>query len=202
MEITSQMVKDLREKTGVAMMECKRALEESQGDFEKAIEFLRKKGAAVAQKKSARATQEGLIEAYIHMGGKIGVLLQLNCETDFVARTDDFKELAHEVAMQVAAANPLYVRREEVPQDVLEKEKAIYRAQAAATKKPENVIEKIVEGKLTKFYEEACLLEQSYIKDDALKIQDLITQKVAKLGENITVGRFSRFKVGETDGKA
>ena len=202
MEITSQRVKELREKTGVGMMECKKALEESQGDMDKAVEYLRQKGVAVAQKKASRATQEGMIESYIHMGGKIGVLLHLSCETDFVARTDDFKELAHELCMQIAAASPQYLKREEIPAETLEKEKSIYRAQAAESKKPANVVEKIVEGKISKFYEEVCLLEQPYIKDDAFKIQDLITQKIAKLGENITVQKFARFKVGETDGKA
>ncbi len=200
MNITSQMVKELREKTGVSMMECKRALEEATGSFDKAIDLLRTKGIAVAQKKSGRVTGQGIISSYIHQGGKIGVLLQLNCETDFVARTDDFQELAKDICMQIAAANPPYLKKEDVPSDVIEKEKGIYKAQMVSSGKPEKVLDKIVEGKLEKYYTEVCLLNQPFIKDGNKSIQDLLTEKIAKLGENINVGGFVRFKVGEVYG--
>ena len=202
MEINAQQVKELRDKIGVSMMECKRALEQSGGNFDKAIDILRQKGVAVAQKKATRATEQGLVESYIHPGGKVGVLLQLNCETDFVARNDDFKSLAHDLCMQIAAVSPQYVRREEVPAEIVEKERSIYKAQLEGQKKPPQVLDKIVEGKLDKFYKEVCLLEQAFIKDDSLSIQDMITHKIAKLGENITLQRFVKFKVGEMDGKA
>ncbi|MDP2167374.1 MAG: translation elongation factor Ts [Thermodesulfovibrionales bacterium] len=190
------MVKELREKTGAGMMDCKKALSESGGDAEKAIGVLRKKGLATAFKKSGRQASEGLIGYYIHMD-KIGVMVEVNCETDFVARTDDFRALAKDIAMHIAAANPVYVLREDVPQDVMDKEKEIYRAQVQG--KPENVIEKIVEGKLEKYYSDACLLEQVFVKDpeQKQKIKDLITEKVAKVGENIIVRRFVRFQLGE-----
>jgi elongation factor Ts len=194
--ISAESVKNLREKTGAGMMECKKALTESSGDFEKAIDLLRQKGLASALKKAGRTASEGLIESYIHMG-KIGTMVEVNCETDFVARTDDFRELVKDIAMHIAAANPQYLSRTEVPQDVLEREKEIYRAQVAG--KPANIIEKIVEGKLEKFYTDTCLLDQIFIKDpdQKKKIQDLVTEKVAKLGENIIIRRFSRFQLGE-----
>lgn len=194
--ISADMVKELREKTGVGMMECKKALTESNGDFEKAVTVLRQKGLASASKKSGRAASEGSIGAYIHMD-RIGVLLELNCETDFVARTDDFRGLLKDIAMHVAAANPLYVSREDVPQAVIDAEKDIYRSQV--TGKPQQVAEKIVEGKLEKFFNETCLLEQVFIKDpeQKLKVKDLVVEKIAKLGENIIVKRFARFQVGE-----
>src|SRR4030042_3962971 len=194
--ISAESVKNLREKTGVGMMECKKALTESGGDFEKAIDLLRQKGLATALKKAGRSVSEGLIDSYIHMG-RIGTMVEINCETDFVARTDDFKELVKDVAMHVAAANPLYLMREDVPKDVLEREKEIYRVQVAG--KPQQVIEKIIEGKLEKFYADNCLLDQVFIKDPDQKktVKDLVTEKVAKLGENIIIRRFARFQLGE-----
>jgi elongation factor Ts len=196
--ISSEMVKDLREKTGVGMMDCKKALSESNGNFEKAVNLLRQKGLATAVKRAGRTASEGIVGSYIHMG-KIGVMVEMNCETDFVARTDDFKELVKDIAMHVAAANPSYLSRENVPQDVIEQEKEIYRAQI--TDKPQHVIEKIVEGKLEKFYSDTCLLEQIFIKDpeQKKKINDLIAEKVVRLGENIVIRRFVRFQLGETD---
>lgn len=197
MEITAQMVKELREKTGAGMMECKKALESSGGDFNKAIEYLRQKGLATAQKKAGRSASEGIIASYIHMD-KIGVLLELNCETDFVARNEEFRQLAKDIAMHIAAANPQYVSKEQIPQEVIEKEKEIYRAQITGNKPPQ-VIEKIIEGKLEKFYEEMCLLNQPFVKEPERKIQDLITEKIAKFGENIVVRRFVRFQVGQSE---
>jgi len=196
-EITPQMVKELREKTGAGIMDCKKALQECQGDLEKAVEALRKKGLATAVKKASRATNEGVIHSYIHMGGKIGVLIEVNCETDFVARTDEFKELAHNLAMQVAASSPLYVSKEDVPEDALEKERRLYREQALEQGKPEKVIDRIVEGKLNKFYQEVCLLEQPFIREPEKTVSQLITEHIAKLGENIRVKRFVRFQLGE-----
>jgi len=196
-EINASIVKELREKTGAGMMECKKALEATGGDMEKAIVFLREKGMATAQKKSGRTAKEGLIASYIHAGGKIGVIVELNCETDFVARNEDFQALAKDIAMQVAAVKPLYVTREQVPADVLQKEKEIYLTQAKTSGKPEKVWDKIVEGKLEKFYEEVCLYDQPFIKDPNLKIKDLVVQAVSKIGENIQIRRFSRFQVGE-----
>ena len=195
--ISSEMIRDLREKTGAGMLDCKKALAESNGDFDKAVSVLRQKGLATAAKKAGRSASEGSIGSYIHMG-KIGTMVELNCETDFVARTDAFKELVKDVAMQVAAANPSYLSTEDVPQNVLEKEKEIYRAQI--TDKPLKVIEKILEGKLEKFYTENCLLEQVFIKDTEQKkrIKDLIAENVARLGENIIIRRFVRFQLGET----
>jgi len=194
--ISAESVKNLREKTGAGMMECKKALTESNGDCEKAIDLLRQKGLASALKKAGRTASEGLVEAYIHMG-KIGTMVEINCETDFVARTDDFKELVKDVAMHITAANPQYLSREDVPQDVLEREKEIYRAQVAD--KPAQVVEKIIQGKLEKFYADTCLLDQVFIKDpdQKNKIHDLVTQKIAKLGENLVIRRFSRFQLGE-----
>lgn len=194
--ISAEAVRDLREKTGAGMMECKKALTEAEGDFEKAITVLRQKGLASAAKKAGRAASEGAVGCYIHMD-KIGVMLEINCETDFVARTDDFKELMKDVAMHIAAANPPYVSREEIPASVIENEKTIYRSQVSG--KPTQIAEKIVEGKLDKFYNDTCLLDQIFIKDpeQKLRIKDLITAKVAKLGENIIIRRFARFQVGE-----
>lgn len=194
--ISADMVKELREKTGAGMMECKKALTEANGDFEKAVSVLRERGLATASKKAGRNASEGSVGCYIHMD-KIGVLVEVNCETDFVARTDDFKGLVKDIAMHVAAANPTYVSKEEVPQDVIENEKAIYRAQVAD--KPAQIVEKIVEGKLEKFLTDTCLLEQIFIKDteQKLKVKDLVTEKIAKFGENIIVKRFVRFQVGE-----
>jgi len=197
MAITAEMVKELREKTGAGMMECKKALEATNGDMEKAILFLRERGMAAAQKKASRTAKEGLIASYIHAGGKIGVLVEVNCETDFVARNDDFKELVKDIAMQIAAVKPLYVKREDVPEDVLAKEKEIYLTQAKNSGKPEKVWDKIVEGKLESYYQEVCLYEQPFIKDPKIKIKDLIAQAVGKIGENIQVKRFVRFQLGE-----
>jgi elongation factor Ts len=198
-KIDAKLVKELREKSGAPMGDCLKALQEVKGDIEEAFVVLRKRGMASAQKKAARTTNEGLVGTYIHAGGKIGVLVELNCESDFVARTTDFQELLKEIAMHVAASDPRYVKREDVTEADLEREKDIYRAQAAATGKPENMVDRIVEGKMGKFYEEVCLLEQPFIKDQAVTIKELIAQKVAKLGENITVRRFARFKVGAPD---
>jgi elongation factor Ts len=189
-------VKNLRFKTSAGMMECKEALKESGGDIEKAVEILRKKGIAKAAKKTERIAGQGVIESYIHMGDRMGVLLEVNCETDFVARTEDFRKLTKDIAMQVAAAHPLYVERTEVPEEAIEKEKEIARAQIKD--KPEQVAEKIVEGKLEKYYSETCLLEQPYIKDPNIKVKDLVTQAIAKTGENIVVKRFARFEIGES----
>ncbi len=197
MAITAQMVKELREKTGAGMMECKKALESSGGDFNKAIEYLRQKGLATAQKKAGRTASEGIIASYIHMD-KIGVMIELNCETDFVARNEEFKQLAKDIAMHIAAANPQYVSRDDVPQDVIEKEKEIYKAQITGNKPPQ-VVEKIIEGKLEKFFEEMCLLEQPFIREPERKIKDLITEKIAKFGENIVLKRFVRFQVGQSE---
>ena len=194
--ISAAMVKELREKTGAPMMDCRSALVEAKGNLEEAVVVLRKKGMASAAKKSGRTASEGAVGTYIHAGGKIGVLLEINCESDFVARTADFQELLKDVAMHIAATDPRYIRREDVTAADMEREKDIYRAQAAATGKPAPVVEKIVEGKMAKFYEEVCLLEQPFIKDQSVSIKELIAQKVGKLGENITVRRFARFKVG------
>src|SRR5271156_2541384 len=196
--ISAGQVKALRERTGSPMMDCKQALTESKGDIEQAIIILRKRGAAVAQKKSARVTSEGSVASYIHAGGKIGVLLEINCESDFVARTDDFKELVHDVAMHIAASDPKFVRKEDVTPEAYAREKDIYLAQAIASGKPANIAEKMVEGKMAKFYEEVCLLEQPFIKDQTISIAQLIAAKIGKLGENIAVRRFARFKVGES----
>jgi elongation factor Ts len=195
--ISASQVKELREKTGAPMMDCKQALTEAKGDLEGAVVLLRKKGVSVAAKKATRVTSEGSVAHYIHAGGKIGVLVEVNCESDFVARTDDFKELVHDIAMHIAASDPKFVRKEDVTPDAFEREKDIYRAQAAATGKPAPVVEKIVAGKMEKFYEEVCLLEQPFIKDQTMSISQLIAAKVGKLGENIAVRRFARFKVGD-----
>jgi elongation factor Ts len=196
-EIPAALVKQLRDATGAGMMECKAALQEAKGDVDEAQTILRKRGLAQAAKKSGRSTSEGLIGSYIHAGGKIGVLVELNCESDFVARTDDFQNLLKEIALQVAAASPQYVRREDVPADVLEREKSIYRAQMENSGKPANVIEKIVEGKLGAFYEQVCLVDQPSIRDPKVTVSQLLQATIAKLGENIGIARFIRFKVGE-----
>jgi len=196
-QITPQMVKELRERTQAGMMDCKRALEETGGDMEKAIAYLRQKGLAAAAKKAGRVAAEGLIEAYVHPGGRVGVLIEVNCETDFVARTEEFRQLARDLAMQVAAARPQYVSRDQVPEAVLQEERRIYRASALNEGKPERVIDKIVEGRLEKFFKEVCLLEQPFIKDPDRTVADLIQEKIAAMGENITVRRFVRFERGE-----
>jgi elongation factor Ts len=200
--ISAQQVKELRDRTGVGFAACRDALVETGGDIERAIDILRKKGQATAAKKAQRATSEGLVSCYIHAGGKIGVLVEVNCESDFVARTDDFQRLCHDVAMHIAALDPRFLRREEVTQETLDREREIYKEQAKATGKPEAVIEKIVSGKMEKFYEENCLYEQHFIKDEGVTIKELVDQAIAKLGENIAVRRFSRFKVGEMDSPA
>lgn len=197
MAITAEMVKNLREKTGAGMMDCKAALSEMNGDMDKAIDFLRKKGLASAAKKSERTTSQGVISSYIHAGGKIGVLIEVNCETDFVARTDDFQSLVKDLAMHVAAANPQFVKREDVPSEVLDREKEVYRGQLREMKKPEAMLEKIIEGKMDKFYSDICLIEQAFVKDADVKVQSLLTDKIAKLGENITIKRFARFELGQ-----
>jgi elongation factor Ts len=195
--ITVEMVKQLRDKTGAGMMDCKAALSEAAGEMEKAIEILRKKGLASAAKRAGRATNNGLIGHYIHMGGKVGVLVEVNCETDFVARTDDFQMLAKEIAMHIAAADPKFVRREDIPADVLEKEREIYRAQFAGSGKPPQVIEKIIDGKLESYYAQVCLLDQPSVRDPNLTIQQMVSAATAKTGENVAVARFCRFKLGE-----
>ncbi len=196
-EINAAMVKQLREKTGAGIMDCKAALAESNGDVDSAVEFLRKKGLATAKKRAGRAMTEGVIESYIHMGGKIGVMVEVNCETDFVAKTDDFKEFARNIAMHVAAVSPVGIVPEDVPADVIEKEKEIYRAQALDLGKPEKMVDKIAEGKLNKFFKESCLMNQAYVKDPNLTVADYLNEVIAKTGENITIRRFARFQVGE-----
>jgi elongation factor Ts len=196
-EITAALVKELRERTGAGMMECKKALVEGKGDIAEAEVILRKRGISMAGKKAGRVTRQGLIGTYIHAGGQLGVMVEIDCESDFVARTDDFKELVHDVAMHVAAADPLYLRREDVPAAVLEKEKEIARDRAKAEGKPEKIIEKIVEGQLAKYYEAACLLDQPFVKEATLTIEQLVKTKIAKLGENMSIARFVRFKVGD-----
>ena len=196
--INAAMVKQLREKTGAGMMDCKNALSEVEGDVEKAIELLRKKGLATAQKRAGRALSEGMIQSYIHMTGKLGVLVEVNCETDFVAKNEDFQEFTKNIAMHIAATNPLGIKPEDISQEIIEKEKEIYRAQALDMGKPENVIDKIVEGKLNKFYEESCLLNQPYVRDTDISITDLLNQMIAKIGENISIKRFVRYQIGES----
>jgi elongation factor Ts len=199
-QVPAHLVKELRERTSAGFSDCRAALVESGGDVEKAISILRKKGQAAAAKKAQRDASEGLVGSYIHAGGKIGVLVEINCESDFVARTEAFQQLCHDIAMHIAALDPRYVRREEVTSDMLDKEREIYRAQALATGKPENVVERIVNGKMEKFYEENCLYEQHYIKDEGVTIGEMVSNAIAKLGENISIRRFSRFKVGEVAG--
>jgi elongation factor Ts len=195
--ISGKEIQQLREKTGAPIMNCKEALEYSKGDVEKAIEYLKRKGISFAEKKAGRETSAGMVYSYIHMDGKVGSLVEVNCETDFVAKTDDFKELVKDIAMQIAAMSPLYVKREDIPKEVIEKEKEVYRDEALKSGKPQNVIDKIVQGRLEKFYKEVCLLEQMFIKDDKITVKDLVMQKIAKLGENIVVKRFIRYKLGE-----
>ncbi len=197
MEIKASQVKELRDKTGAGMMDCKKALMEAEGDMDKAVEILRKKGIAKAEKKASREAKDGLVEAYIHPGGKLGVLVEVNCETDFVANTADFKEFVHNLAMHIAASNPLAIDRESIPEEVVEKEMRIYREQAIESGKPEHIVEKIATGKLEKFYSENVLLEQAYIRDPEKTIKDYLTEMVAKLGENISIRRFVRFQIGE-----
>lgn len=196
-DITAQMVKEIRDRTGAPFIDCKKALEEVSGDFDKAIEILKIKGVAKAAKKVGRETPEGVITSYIHAGGKIGVLLEINCETDFVARNDEFQAFAKEVAMQIAAGNPRYISREYIPEDELAKEKEIMKAQVIESGKPANIADKIAEGKIEKFYEEVCLVDQVYIRDTKLKINDLLQALIAKIGENIKIRRFVRFQLGE-----
>jgi elongation factor Ts len=197
-EVTAQMVKQLREKTGAGFMECKSALVEASGDLAQAEIILRKRGQASAQEKAGRATTEGLVGAYIHPGGKLGVLVEVNCESDFVARTDDFQQLVRDISMQIAATDPKYIRKEDVSPEALDQEREIHRDRARNEGKPEKILDKIVEGRLAKFYEEVCLLEQPFVKDNSMTVGQLIASKIAKLGENITVSRFTRFKVGES----
>ena len=199
---SAQLVKELRDKTGAGFSDCRAALIEAGLDLEQALNVLRKKGQVAAAKKAQRATSEGLVACYIHAGGKIGVLVEINCESDFVARTEDFQRLSHDVAMHVAALDPHFVRREEVTQEILDRKREAYREEAKASGKPEAVIEKIVTGKMEKFYEENCLYEQHFIKDEGITVKELVDQAIAKLGENIAIRRFSRFKVGEGDGAA
>jgi len=197
LEITSAMVKELREKTGTGMMDCKNALVAAGGDFEKAIDILRKKGLSAATKRSSKAAKDGTIISYIHMGGRIGVLVEINCETDFVAKTENFQTMAKDVAMHIAASNPLYLCPDEIPADVLEREKEIYRSQLREEKKPEKIWEKIIEGKLNKFYEDVCLTKQKFIKDTDINVETLVNNMIAKTGENIVIRRFARFQLGE-----
>jgi len=194
--ITSQMVKELRDKTNAGMMDCKKALTETAGDMEKAVDLLRQKGLAVAAKRAGRETKEGVVESYIHAGGKLGVMVEVGCETDFVAKTDDFKAFAKNVAMHIAAANPVAVNRDDVPPEVLQREKDIYVNQALESGKPQQIVEKIVVGKVEKYLAEICLMEQKYVKNDELSIQDLLNELVAKMGENISIKKFARFQIG------
>jgi elongation factor Ts len=196
-DISARQVKELRDRTGVGMMDCKKALQETGGDLEEAVEYLREQGLAEASKKAGRVAAEGIVDAYVHIGGRVGVLLELNCETDFVARNDDFQELAHNIAMHIAAMGPEYVRRDDVPEQVVEREKEILRKQALESGKPEHVVDQIVKGRLDKFFEQVCLLEQAYVKDTDMTVEDLIKQAVVTLGENIRIRRFVRYEVGE-----
>jgi elongation factor Ts len=195
--IKAELVKELRERTGSGIMDCKKALQETEGNIEKAVVYLRERGLAAAAKKAGRATKEGIIEAYIHAGGKLGVLIEVNCETDFVAKTEDYQTLCRELAMQVAATNPTYVGRTDVPQETIDAEKSVLETQARNDGKPEKVIDKIVTGRLEKFYKDICLLEQPYIRDSEQTVQDLVNEYISKLGENIVISRFCRFKIGE-----
>lgn len=196
--ISAEMVKQLRDKTGAGIMDCKAALSECQGDISKAIDFLRKKGLATAAKRAGRAMTEGVVQYYIHTGGKIGVLVEVNCETDFVAKTDDFREFTKNIAMHIAATSPLGVKSEDIPEEIVNKEKEIYRAQALESGKPEKILDKIAEGKLDKFFKENCLLNQAYVRDPNITVADVINDVIAKIGENITVRRFVRFQIGES----
>jgi elongation factor Ts len=195
--ISAATVKELREKTGAGIMDCKEALSECNGDISKAVDFLRKKGLATAAKRAGRATTEGIVESYIHMNSKLGVLVEINCETDFVAKNDDFKEFAKNIAMHITATNPVGIRQEDVPKETIDKEKEIYRAQVLEMGKPEKIVDKIVEGKLKKYFKDNCLMNQAYVRDPNITIEDLLNELVAKIGENITIKRFARFKIGE-----
>jgi elongation factor Ts len=197
LEISSTMVKELRVKTGAGMMDCKEALIAAGGDFEQAIDFLRKKGLSAATKRSSKAAKDGTVASYIHMGGRIGVMVEINCETDFVAKTEDFQAMAKDIAMHIAASNPLYVRPDEIPQDILEREKEIYRSQLREEKKPEKIWDKIIEGKLKKYYEDICLIEQKFIKNTDITVGTLLNNIIAKTGENVVIRRFARFQLGE-----
>src|SRR5512136_1726166 len=197
MDISIELVKDLRQRTGAGVIDCKAALQEAQGNMEAAIDYLRRKGLATAAKKAGRIATDGLVSSYIHAGGKMGVLVEVNCETDFVAKTEDFQTFVKNIAMHIAAANPQYIRREEIPEEVLERERAIYRTQAQEAGKPQKVIDKIVEGKMERFYSEVCLLEQTYVRDSDLTIKEFLDAMIAKIGENISIRRFSRFQLGE-----
>jgi len=197
MEISIELVKDLRQRTGAGVSDCKAALTEAQGNMEAAIDYLRRKGLATAAKKAGRIATDGLVSSYIHAGGKMGVLVEINCETDFVAKTEDFQTFVKNIAMHIAAANPQYIRREEIPEEVLERERAIYRTQALEAGKPQKIIDKIVEGKMERFYSEVCLLEQTYVRDPDLTIKELLDAMIAKVGENISIRRFARFQLGE-----
>jgi elongation factor Ts len=197
MEISVELVRDLRQRTGAGVVDCKKALQEAKGNVDAAIDYLRRKGLATAAKKAGRIATDGLVSSYIHAGGKMGVLVEVNCETDFVAKTEDFQAFVKNIAMHIAAANPQYIKREEIPQEVLEKERDIYHTQAVEGGKPQKVIDKIVEGKLERFFSEVCLLEQTYIKDSDLTIKELLEAMIAKIGENISIRRFSRFQLGE-----
>ena len=201
MEINASLIKELREKTGVGIMDCKKALKECGGDISQAIDYLRKKGIATAKKRGGRVTSEGQVQSYIHAGGKLGVLVEVNCETDFSAKTEDFTEFVKNVAMQIAATSPFSVDRDGIPKEALEKEKEIYATQAKESGKPDKVIEKIVEGKLKKFYSEVCLLEQPYVKNPDITVQDFLNEMMAKTGENVVIRRFTRFQLGESDGE-
>ncbi len=197
MEISVELVKDLRQRTGAGVIDCKTALQESKGNLEGAIDYLRRKGLATAAKKAGRIAADGLVSSYIHAGGKMGVLVEINCETDFVAKTEDFQTFVKNIAMHIAAANPQYIRREEIPEQALERERAIYRTQAQEAGKPQKVIDKIVEGKMERFYSEVCLLEQTYVRDPDVTIKELLDAMIAKVGENIAIRRFARFQLGE-----
>tara|TARA_B100001741_G_scaffold224551_1_gene186495 strand:- start:732 stop:1358 length:627 start_codon:yes stop_codon:yes gene_type:complete len=199
MAIEAKVVKELRDKTGAGMMDCKNALKESNGDVEKAIDYLRKAGVAKAEKKGSRDTKEGIVYSYIHAGGRLGVLIEVNCETDFVAKTEGFIELTHNLAMQIAATNPIALDRELIPESVINREKEIYADQAKTSGKPDNIIEKMVDGRMNKFFQENCLMEQAYIKDSDKKVSELLTESIATLGENITISRYVRFAVGESN---
>jgi elongation factor Ts len=196
-KISAAAVKELREKTGAGIMDCKEALSECNGDLSKAVDFLRKKGLATAAKRAGRSTTEGIVESYIHMDSKLGVLVEINCETDFVAKNDDFKEFAKNIAMHITATNPVGIRQEDVPKETIDKEKEIYRAQVLEMGKPEKIVDKIVEGKLNKYFKDNCLMNQPYVRNPDITIEDLLNEMVAKIGENITIKRFARFKIGE-----
>jgi len=196
-DITAAMVKELRERTSAGMMDCKKALQECNGDMDKAVDLLRQKGLAIAAKRAGRTTSEGVVQCYIHAGNRLGVMVEVNCETDFVAKTDQFVKFARDLAMHIAATNPVCIKREDAPEELIEKEKAIYRQQAIESGKPEHILEKIVKGRIEKFFKEVCLLEQAYVKDPDVTIQDLLNELVAKMGENISIRRFVRFQVGE-----